>query len=206
MAQKQAYDAGHFSFLELIKALVGIAGPDFTKGALIRTAIGAAKQQETIEFESLKDFVASIDLIDNPIAQFEGQAVHYGDAVFGLPKCPFAGSIKTYTDVSGGLPSEYKAITDKINKPSAASDRFQIGEGAAVSPFCGVHQPIRSALGQRVKIGGLPLVIFQLGCKSGSGATGLAARWIEAAGVDPALVEKILVDNMCCYCIRFAKE
>lgn len=200
--EKRPYDAGHYSFLELIRVMSTTAGAAFAKGALIKTGLGAAKASPSVEFASLEDFIKSIETVDNPIASFEGKARHYQDGVFGLPTCPFAASIKTFLGVAGSLPVEFKEVTTELNKPSQITEKLRVGEGAAVSPFCGVHQPIRSALGEHVKIGGKPLEIRQLGCKSGSGVKGLAQRWIEEAGVDPKLVEKILDDNMCCYSVR----
>jgi hypothetical protein len=202
MASKQ-YDAGHFSFLEIIKVLYQTAGPAFAKGALVKTGVSAAKKAPEVEFDSFEAFVESIETLDNPIAQFEGKAVHYGEGVFGLPACPFANSIKTYVGVTGGMPDEYKGVTAEMNKPSGVTDALRVGHGAAVSPFCGVHQPIRSALGERIKVGGRRLQIYQLGCKSGSGARGLAKEWMQSVGVSDETVGKVLDSNMCCYMVRF---
>jgi len=197
------YDAGHFSFLEVIKVLHRTAGPAFAKGSLIKTGVTAGKSTDIKEFATLEDFVASAENMGNPIAQFEGKAKHYGNGVFGLPACPFAGSIKTYKSVAGGMPAEYADVTAEMNRTSHVTDHLRVGEGAAVSPFCAVHQPIRSAMGERTKIAGKTMKIYQLGCKSGTGHKGLAAPWIEEAGVETKLVEKILDENMCCYAIRF---
>ncbi len=201
--EKRAYDAGHYSFLELIRVLFQTAGPAFAKGALVKTGIQAAKSAKDVEFASLEDFLASIDAVDNPIARFEGKARHYQDGIFGLPACPFAASIKTYVGVAGGLPAEFKEVTAELNKPSGITEKLRIGAGAAVSPFCGVHQPIRSELGQHIKVAGRPLRVYQLGCKSAGGVKGLAEPLIAETGIDRMLVDRILDENMCCYCVRF---
>jgi hypothetical protein len=206
MSAKNSYDAGHFSFLELIRVLHSTAGPAFAKGALVRTGMGAAANTPVIRFDTFEQFLGSIDAAENPIAQFEGKARHYGDGLFGLPACPFARSIQTYTGVTGGLPKEYKEVTDEMNKPSAITAKLRVGQGAAVSPFCAVHQPIRSELGKRVEIGGKPLRVIQLGCKSGGGHKGLADPLIEEAGVAREKVDQILDENMCCYCVRIEEE
>lgn len=204
--ERRPYDAGHFSFLELIRVLFTTAGPSFAKGALVKTGINAAKSAKEVEFATMDEFIASIDQVDNPIAQFEGRARHYGDGVFGLPACPFAASIKTYVSVAGGLPAEYKEVTAEMNKPSGITEKLRVGAGAAVSPFCGVHQPIRSELGQRIRVGGKALQVYQLGCKSGSGVKGIADHWLSETGVSRETVDKILDDNMCCYLVRFEHE
>lgn len=204
--ENKAYDAGHFSFLELIKVITNLAGHSFAKGALIKTGMTAARQAQEVTFDTVEDFLKSVETLDNPIARFEGEAKHYGNGVFGLPECPFAGSIETYTTVTGGLPKQYAAVTDEMNKPSRITEDLRVAEGAAVSPFCAVHQPIRSALGDRVKVAGRVLKVYQLGCKSGAGKIGVANRWVEETKVSPELVQRILDDNMCCYCVRFEKQ
>jgi hypothetical protein len=200
------HDAGHFSFLQIIKVLTEIAGPAFAQGALIKTGISAAKDVNVIEFATLEDFVSSAERLDNPISAFEGVAVHYGDAIFGLPQCPFAVSIKNYKAVMGELPQEYGEVTKRLNKSSGISEKFRIGEGAAVSPFCGVHQSIRSAYGKKVRIAGHHLNVYQLGCKSGGGKKGLAHRWLDHLQIEEKVVDRILDENMCCYCLRLESD
>jgi len=207
MSSKHDYDAGHFSFLELIRVLHTTAGPAFAKGALVRTGMSAAAATPPLEFETMDDFVASVEeTTSNPISQFEGRARHYGDGLFGLPACPFARSIQTYTGVAGSLPREYKEVTDEMNKPSGITAKLRVGQGAAVSPFCAVHQPIRSELGKRIKVGGRSLQVTQLGCKSGGGHKGFADPLIEETGVSRDAVDKILDENMCCYHVRTVEE
>jgi len=204
--EPKSYDAGHISFLELIRVLHSTAGAAFAKGALVRTGMSAAANTPVAKFDTMEAFIASLESLGNPISQFEGRARHYGDGVFGLIACPFAQSIKSYTSVTGGLPAEYNEVTAEMNKPSGITEKLRVGQGAAVSPFCAVHQPIRSELGKCVEIGGRPLQVFQLGCKSGSGARGLAEPMIEATGVSKETVNRVLDENMCCYCVRFEGE
>jgi hypothetical protein len=83
------------------------------------------------------------------------------------------------------------------------TEELRIGSGAAVSPFCGVHQTIRSQLGsKRIKIGGKNLSITQLGCKSAGGAKGISTERCAALGVQPDTVARVLDSNMCCYCVK----
>lgn len=206
MGQNQQYDAGHFAFLELIRVLNSLAGPGATKVSMFQLGTQAAAAVPEQAFATVEAFQQSIKDMDNPIAQFEGEARHYGDGVYGLPVCPFAGAIANYKRIKTDMPEEYKEITESLNQPSLMSEKLRIGQGAAVSPFCGVHQPIRSALGERIKIGGKRLRIYQLGCKSGSGVKGLAYPLIEQAKVNPQLVDKILDENMCCYCVHLEDD
>jgi hypothetical protein len=61
---------------------------------------------------------------------------------------------------------------------------------------------MRSAFAERIKIGGKKIQIFQLGCKSGSGKKGFADKWLQAAGVQKEVVDKILDNHMCCYSLK----
>jgi hypothetical protein len=204
MSKDQSYDAGHFSFLELIKVMLNVAGPEFAKGNLIRTGMSAAKRMPEQAFESWDELLRSIEDGESSISLFEGRARHYEDGIFGLTLCPFADSIKTYTRLVGGLPEEFQEVSDAMNTRSRITQQLRIGEGAAVSPFCSVHQPIRSEIGRLITVSGQQLLVYQLGCKSGSGDKAIAESWCQETGVDTAFVDKVLDDNMCCYCIRLA--
>ena len=132
----------------------------------------------------------------------EGKAQHMGDFVFGLPACPFAPSIKNYTNIMGALPGSYAAFTEEFNKSTIVTRKYRVGEGAGVSPFCAVHQPLRSALGDKITIGGKKIAIYQLGCKASSGKKGLADAWLEETGVSREVAEEVLDSNMCCYYVK----
>jgi hypothetical protein len=204
MTQNDQYDAAHFAFLELVRTFNEFVGPVAAKVAMMHIGTLAAEETEPCEFATVEEFIESVSENANPISQFEGAARYYGDGVFGLSICPFSKSIKTYKQIKGSLPLEYQEITDSLNEPSLRSQRLKIGSGAAVSPFCGVHQPIRSALGERIRIGGHSLKIYQLGCKSEAGYKGFADVWIQENNIDRSLVDQILDENMCCYCFRLS--
>jgi len=195
-------DIAHISFLDMIQALIAQAGPAAAKGTLMRTAINAGSKMEPVNFATFDDFVSAIDGVETPIAEIEGRAVHLGNGVFGLPRCPFATSIGNYKEVFGGMPDSYSALTKEFNKPGNVARDLRVGHGAGVSPFCSVHQPMRSAIGERITIGGKPIRVRQLGCKSGSGEKGFAEALIEEAGVDRETVDKALDSHMCCYQIE----
>jgi hypothetical protein len=202
MSENKILDIAHISFLDIIRASIVQLGAAATKGMLIRNAIGTAERIPEVSFDTLDDFVASIEAAENPITQIEGKAVHYGKGLFGLPKCPFAGSIGDYKEVYGGLPEDYHKITDDYNKEGKVTEQLRVGHGAGVSPFCAVHQPLRAALKDRISIGGKPITILQLGCKSGSGEKGLAEQFIKETEFSADDVRKVLDENMCCYAIK----
>ena len=195
-------DIAHISFLEMIKVMIELSGPPNAKGAVIRNALNSSEKINTVDFADFEDFVNSIENVSNPITMIEGKAVHIGDSVFGLPACPFSGSIKDYVSIFDELPISYKEFTAEFNKSTQITRKHHVGEGAGVSPFCAIHQPLRSAFGDKVTIGGKKIVIYQLGCKSGSAVKGMADKWIEETGVSRDVVDKILDTNMCCYYVK----
>ncbi|HIJ79800.1 MAG: hypothetical protein OEY01_13875 [Desulfobulbaceae bacterium] len=202
MEEGKILDIAHISFLDMIKVMISSSGAANAKGTLIRNALTTAGKMQEVDYGSFDEFVASIDNASNPITQIEGKATHNGDFVFGLAKCPFGPSIKNYTQIFEKLPEGYADFTTEFNKTSMITDKYRIGEGAGVSPFCAVHQPMRSAVAEKIKIGGKKIQIFQLGCKSGAGKKGFADKWLEASGITKEVVDKVLDNNMCCYYIQ----
>lgn len=197
-------DIAHISFLEMIRAMNEQVGPASTKGTLLRIAVKAGGKLAPADFPSLDAFVNAAGDVTNPVTKIEGKAVHVGDGVFGLPHCPFAASISNFKSVFGSLPETFVQVTNEYNKPTPITDELRVGNGAGVSPFCSVHQPMRAAAGKQITIGGKPIVIYQLGCKSGSGAKGFAERWIAEFGCPKDVVDKVLDTNMCCYGVKVA--
>ena len=197
--ETQQFDAGHLSFLELVDVITTVAGPAFASGALLKTGLGIAKKTQPREYPDFDALVAAIAEGNTSISSFEGRAQHYGGGVFGLPTCPFASSVKTYKGYVGTLPAGFSSVTDQYNKPSATTEKLRVGHQAGVSPFCCVHQTLRSAMAEHIRVGGKPLTIYQLGCKSGSGVKGIADNFLQATGVARDLVSKVLDENMCCY-------
>jgi hypothetical protein len=204
MEEPKILDIAHISFLETINLLIAQSGPPSAKGTLMRLALKAAEGIPPAEYATLEDFVRAIGDGVNPITRVEGRADHVGGGVFGLPKCPFAASISSYKNVFGKLPDGYAELTAEFNRTSPATEKYRIGAGAGVSPFCAVHQTIRSAIGERIRIGGKKVAVWQLGCKSGAGQKGLAAERIKACGVAEDDVVRNLDGNMCCYAVRTA--
>ncbi len=100
------------------------------------------------------------------------------------------------------LPEGFADFTAEFNKPSHVTDQYKVGEGEGVSPFCSVHQPMRSAFAEKIKIGGKKIRVVQLGCKSGSGKKGFAEKWLAESDVAKDVVDKILDNHICCYALN----
>lgn len=202
MSEEKILDIAHISFLDMIKVMITLSGAASAKGTLIRNAIKTAERISEINYATFEDYLAAVENATNPITMIEGKATHIGHFVFGLQNCPFGPSIKDYNQVFEKLPDGYADFTAEFNKTSNVTDQFRVGEGAGVSPFCSVHQPMRSAFADKIRIGGKKIRIFQLGCKSGGGKKGFADKWLQATGVPKEVVDKILDNHMCCYALK----
>jgi hypothetical protein len=193
------FDLSHVVFMDLIRTLIKTTGVEPAKGNLIRIAINAGEQMQEMSYNSFDEFVASFDKLANPVSRIEGQAVHVGNGIFGLKQCPFSPLVKTYIGFYGESPKNFVALTDEFNKQSRINKEYNIGAGAAVGPFCVFHQPIRSAIAGRIKIGSKQLEIMQLGCKSGNGTKAFSDAMIASFGTTREVVDKVLDDYVCCY-------
>lgn len=202
MSDENILDIAHISFLDMIKVMITLSGAASAKGTLIRNAIKTAERIAETDYPSFDAYLAAIENATNPITMIEGKATHAGNHVFGLKLCPFGPSIKNYTKVFEKLPEGFADFTAEFNKPSNVTDQYRVGEGAGVSPFCSVHQPMRSAIAEKIKIGGKKIRVVQLGCKSGSGKKGFADKWIAESGVSRDVVDRVLDGHMCCYALQ----
>jgi hypothetical protein len=201
MGEENILDIAHVSFLDMIKMMITMSGAANAKGSLVRNAIKTAERIAEVDYPTFDAYLAAIEKADNPITMVEGKATHVGNFIFGLKNCPFGPSIKNYTKVFEKMPEGFADFTAEYNKPSMVTDQFRVGEGAGVSPFCAVHQPMRSAIAEKIRIGGKKIRVTQLGCKSGAGKKGFAVKWMTAAGVPQDVVDKVLDNHMCCYAL-----
>ena len=205
MEDGKILDIAHVSFLDMIKVMITMSGAASAKGTLIRNALSTADKIHEIDYATFDDYLDAIENATNPIAMVEGKSSHAGEYVFGLEKCPFGPSIKNYTTVFEKLPDGYADFTAEFNKPSRVTDMYRVGEGAGVSPFCSVHQPMRSAVAEKITIGGKKIKIYQLGCKSGAGKKGFAEKWIDETGVNKEVIDRVLDNHMCCYFLQIVE-
>jgi hypothetical protein len=202
MSDENILDIAHISFLDMIKVMITLSGAASAKGTLIRNAIKTADRIAETDYPTFDAYLAAIENATNPITIIEGKATHMGNFVFGLKNCPFGPSIKNYTKVFEKLPEGFADFTAEFNKPSNVTDQYRVGEGAGVSPFCSVHQPMRSSFAEKITIGGKKIQVVQLGCKSGGGKKGFAEKWLKESGVAKELVDKVLDNHMCCYALK----
>ncbi|NTW68007.1 MAG: hypothetical protein HGB21_17110 [Nitrospirae bacterium] len=202
MSDANVLDIAHISFLDMIKVMITLSGAASAKGTLIRNAIKTAEKIAEVDYPSFEAYLAAIENATNPITMIEGKATHAGNYVFGLKNCPFGPSIKNYTKVFEKMPEGFADFTAEFNKTSNVTDQYRVGEGAGVSPFCSVHQPMRSAIAERITINGKKIQIMQLGCKSGAGKKGIAEKWLAESGVSREVVDKVLDNHMCCYALK----
>ena len=205
MSTNHVVDMAHISFLDMINVMLTLNTAANAKGTLMRIALDTADKIKDSSYETFEDYLRSIEDASNPIALVEGKAVQIEGYLFGLPKCPFAPSINNYKKIFVELPKGYEEFTVEFNKPSKVNNTYRIGENSGVSPFCAVHQPLRSAIGDKITIGGKKIAIYQLGCKASSGRKGYADKWITETGVSREAVEKTLDNNMCCYYLKIAE-
>ena len=205
MSDENILDIAHISFLDMIKVMITLSGAASAKGTLIRNALKTAERIAETDYPTFEDYLKAIENATNPITVIEGKATHAGNFIFGLKLCPFGPSIKNYNKVFEKLPEGFADFTAEFNKPSNITDQYKVGEGAGVSPFCSVHQPMRSAIADKIKIGGKKIQVVQLGCKSGGGKKGFAEKWLQETGVARDVVDKILENHMCCYALKIVE-
>lgn len=195
-------DIAHLAFLEMIRDAIKTTGSPAAKGSLVRKAMSIADEVPEVEYASLDEWEKAVKAGEHPIAQVEGLSVRDGN-LFSLPACPFAPSIKTYKSLFNSMPSEYPNLVTEYNKPSKVTEQLRVGYGAGVSPFCAIHQPLRSAIAtKRIKVGGKAVKVYQLGCKAGDGTKGLADENIKACGVTREKVSQMLDNAMCVYAVK----
>ncbi len=197
-----AIDISHLIFIDLIRNIVETAGTKVAKGNLMRIALNAGSKSGKKDFSTFADFILAIEAGDNPLSRLEGRAVHLGGGLFGLRKCPFSQLVTDYHDYFSTELIGFEQLTDEFNAVSKTAGDYKVGLGAGVGPFCIFHQPMRSQAGGNLSIGGQPLEIFQLACRSASGKTGYAETLIGEFGCAKADVEKAMEAYMCCYGIR----
>jgi len=193
-------DIGHLTFLEIIRENITTMGAAAAKGTLIRRSTKIGEQAKEADY-TMEEWEQAVSSGETVLSTFEGKAIKEGDFYY-LPACPFENSIKTYVNLYGKLPAELGKVAEEFNKPSGFAEQNKVGYGAGVSAFCCVHQPLRASLGKKIKIDGKSVVIYQLGCKAGNGTKGFADKFIEEAGMDKDIVDKLLDKSKCVYAIK----
>ncbi len=194
-------DLGKVSFLQMIMELNKTVGTQFTKGSLMRTGLKIAEKLEPMEFSGLDDWVKAVKEGKHPLFKIEGESHRNDGDIFSL-SCPFAQSVRDYVSIFGPVSEEGRKTTIEFNKPSKQTEDYRVGFGSAISPYCIACQTTRSSFGDRIKIDGKQVKIYQLGAKRGDGHKALSEKWIDELNIDKKAVEKILDNSQCCYAVR----
>lgn len=198
-------DIAHITLLETIRETIISMGGPATKGTLMRRAVNIAEQLPEVDYDSLDAWDDAVKAQTHPITRIEGPAIRHG-SIFTLPQCPFAQSIKTYKELSENLPEEYSQIVEEYNKPSRFTNDLMVGHGSGVSPFCAIHQPLRSAAGTKIKVDSNSIQVIQLGCKGGDGKKSISDELCQIAEVERETVEKHLDNGMCVYMVKILEN
>jgi hypothetical protein len=194
-------DIAHLVFLEMLESYLEHAGPNEVNRFLVKTAIKTAETFPPVDFKSMEDLVEGIEELRNPIARIEGRAEYLGDGLFGLPRCPFADTYRTYKAQYRELSPKLTAIQDVFNRPGEVTSKLAVGHGAGVCPFCCAHQPMRAALAARISVGGKPIRLVQLACKGADGKRAFAEEFITKLERTHEQIDHVLDTFVCCYAI-----
>ena len=184
----------------LIDAITGMGGIA-TKGSLMRQAIKIAERIPEVNYTDFGACEAAFNSQNHPISKFEGVPIRDG-SIFILPQCMFAQTINTYLEFNEKLPDEFTKVVKEYNKPNRLTKELMIGQGTGVSPFCVLHQTLRSASGKKVRIDNDQVQVIQLGCKSVDGEKSISDELCWSAGVNRETVDKHLDNGMCVYMIK----
>lgn len=198
----RAVDLSHLVFVDLLQNLVDTTGAKVAKGNLMRIAMKAGQHVEPREYASFAEFVEAMESGETPLSAIEGNATHLGAGLFGLEQCPFAQLAQNYRHYFGQDPSGFKGLTGEFNAENPMARAMKVGLGAGVGPFCIFHQPLRSQVGTAITIGGKPVEIIQLACRSSKDERAFARPLIAEFGCDGETVEKAMDSCTCCYGIR----
>jgi hypothetical protein len=184
-------------FLKGIEANVKTLGVSVARGQLIRTGkLLAESLGEGKDFESMKDFVRKSKTGKTPITEFEGHISGVEDGYFVLKVCPFKKPLELYLEKVGDFPESYSEIVVQHNNQG----------GAAVSPFCIVHQIYRVEVAEKIKIGGERLCIRQVGCRSLKGEIKYAEGYKEDSRINGRKLKEILAGNACVYSVSLSEK
>ena len=144
------------------------------------------------DYGSLEEFQVEYDKGKSPFCILEGKADRKGD-VYVLKGCPMAQRVESMKGEQGKLPKFYLKIGDKYK------DIYKT-KGAILHPFCIVHQVIREMVGQKIKVGGKPVKVYQVACRAlKSGKTAYASEGMDRIGLDKDGVDKMIDGKACMY-------
>ncbi len=185
---------GIFS-LHLLQTITELMGPEMAKGTLERVGEVIAEKllqkfgTDSLHISDLKELTKNA----NPLKFFDDTLDTQGDKLFVIEKCPFIREIKDFLEINKEIPPLLSEIVEIYNRE---------GKGYAVSPFCIIHQTLRSKLASEIKITGRDVEFLQLGCKALSGKIKLADQNIKKIGSSDVAVQDFLKSKICCFSIQ----
>jgi len=153
-----------------------------------------ASELDLKDYENIEKFLEEHDKGKSPLDTLEGQADRDGNILI-LKNCPMT---KLLSDVmkDGRLPDFYQQIVDKY------LDIYKT-KGAILHPFCIVHQVIRSIVGEHIKVGGKPIKVYQIACRSmSSGKVVFATEGTSRVELDKDQIVKKIEGKACMYIIK----
>jgi hypothetical protein len=144
------------------------------------------------DYSSPGEFHAEHDRGGSPFCVLEGKADRKGD-VYVLKGCPMAKLVESMKGEDGKLPKFYLKIGDKYKE-------IYKSKGAILHPFCIVHQVIRAMVGERIKVGGKPVKVYQVACRAlKSGKTAYASEGMDRTGLGKDEVDAMIDGSACMY-------
>jgi len=161
---------------------------------LQETAKSIADELGIKDYESIEVLFEEHEKGKDPFVKLEGQADREGNLMV-LKNCPMT-KILNDVMVDGKLPGHYQKIVDKYK------DIYKT-KGAILHPFCIVHQVIRAAIGEHIKINSKKLTVYQVACRSmSSGKIVYATEGMNRVTMDKADIDKKLEGKACMYIIK----
>jgi ASC-1-like (ASCH) protein len=155
-----------------------------------------AEELDIRDYETLEEFLAEQDRGRSPFDVLEGKADRKSN-VYVLPGCPMVKLVESLKDEKGKLPKFYLKIGDRYKEMYKT-------KGAILHPFCIVHQVIRALIGEKTKVRGQQLKVYQVACRAlKSGKTAYATEGMDRIGLDKEDVDRMIDGNACMYLVKF---
>lgn len=136
-----------------------------------------------------KEFFSAIEKGEAGISKLESNPIHQGKDIYATEECPFKATVNELHERNR---ESFAALTEKYRK--------NYPDRAIVHPFCASHQNVRKLILEKTHIGGKPIHIETLVCRSKTlGDIRYDARAIGLSGLDECRAEKLLGNNACLY-------
>lgn len=194
-------DIVHIFFMELLQEYKNNLGTALAVRQMIQRALIFSQRLPRQDYEDKAAFLEALRKEQTIFNLWDRELEIINDDIIVASACPFRKALQDYSAVMGGVANEYLELVRELNKPSALNKKLLIGQGAASNPLCAIHQPLRSAVSQKLFIGGKPVTVTALGSKSDESPM-LAFEYLAEKKIAPDTVKKIINDRHCCYLIE----